>query len=446
MSITQPVLEQIRFESSKTGSHDLDAYLEAAERGSMTISDLIDQIFNTDGTVNPSFVQWRVNPTTQSLEIRIGEWVDPNAGWTATGEYLFRPRGAWAGTTAYKRLDTVTNASIFYVCKEAHTSGGVFDATKWDVCVDVNAVAALLAGTYSVVGHNHAGVYEPVLGNPGTSGLVLASTTGGVRSWAEILPTLTRSTRTSNTILAAADKARFIDITSGTFTQTLTAAATLGAGWSCYLRNSGTGIITLDPNSSETVDGRTTITIYPGEGFALQCDGTNFYTVGRPRVVKIGSSTVGSAVANVDLELGFGDTELSEIRIAIEGMTTDASVGRSLLMRVKAGGAYDTGNNYGYVGQNQSSGTLTAATQNLQAAATILNASFTSSNSPLYGEIRVLGPNATPGRIISRVFSGFNFHADIHVAYATAAALQGIRLYWAGDNVAAGTFTVWGLR
>lgn len=34
--------------------------------------------------------------------------------------------------------------------------------------------------------HVHTGVYEPVLGNPASAGLVLTSTVGGVRSWAEV--------------------------------------------------------------------------------------------------------------------------------------------------------------------------------------------------------------------------------------------------------------------
>jgi hypothetical protein len=37
--------------------------------------------------------------------------------------------------------------------------------------------------TYSLSSHNHAGVYEPVLGNPASNGYVLSSTTAGVRSW-----------------------------------------------------------------------------------------------------------------------------------------------------------------------------------------------------------------------------------------------------------------------
>jgi hypothetical protein len=112
---------------------------------------------------------------------------------------------------------------------------------------------------------------------PGTAGNVLTSTGS---AWASsALPSgssLKRSARTSNTILGTADQGYWIDVTSGTFTQTFTAAATLGDGWWCYYGNSGTGAVTLDPNGSETIDGLTSFVVYPNEIRAIQCTGTAF--------------------------------------------------------------------------------------------------------------------------------------------------------------------------
>jgi len=90
---------------------------------------------------------------------------------------------------------------------------------------------------------------------------------------------ITRRARTSNTALTSSNKSDFIDITSGTFTQTFDAAASLGDGWFCYIRNSGTGDITLDPNSSETIDGLTSYVMYPNEVRLVQCDGSALRTI-----------------------------------------------------------------------------------------------------------------------------------------------------------------------
>lgn len=109
-----------------------------------------------------------------------------------------------------------------------------------------------------------------------------------------------RVARTTNTALAATDKGKLIDITSGTFTQTFAAAATLGDGWWCYLRNSGTGVVTLDPNASETIDGAATKTLDPGQTVIVQCDGSALRT--------IPISGVGNHYVSVNTGIGYGST------------------------------------------------------------------------------------------------------------------------------------------
>lgn len=86
--------------------------------------------------------------------------------------------------------------------------------------------------------------------------------------------------RSLNTIVGVGDFGRTLNCT-GTFTQTLTAAATLGDGFLFYIRNNGTGVITIDPNGAETIDGAATITLAPGEGCAVLCNGSAFITIGR---------------------------------------------------------------------------------------------------------------------------------------------------------------------
>lgn len=92
-------------------------------------------------------------------------------------------------------------------------------------------------------------------------------------------PLLLREARTSNTMLVAADRGKLIEITSGTFSQTFDAVAALGDGWWCYLRNSGTGVVTLDPNDAETIDGVATKALAPAQTVIVQCDGAALRTV-----------------------------------------------------------------------------------------------------------------------------------------------------------------------
>lgn len=93
--------------------------------------------------------------------------------------------------------------------------------------------------------------------------------------------TLTISNKTGAYTVVAGDNGTIINCTSGTFTVALTAAATLGAGFNCWIwntSNTATDVITIDPNSTETIDGAATLILRRGEGLSIVCDGTNWQT------------------------------------------------------------------------------------------------------------------------------------------------------------------------
>lgn len=89
---------------------------------------------------------------------------------------------------------------------------------------------------------------------------------------------VTRSVRTSNTILTSSDNSTLIEITSGTFSQTFSASSSLGSGWSVWYKNSGTGNITLTPNGAETIDGLSSFVMYPGEERRFTTNGSNLFS------------------------------------------------------------------------------------------------------------------------------------------------------------------------
>lgn len=84
---------------------------------------------------------------------------------------------------------------------------------------------------------------------------------------------------TAGDTVVLADRRKLIDIASGTGTLAFTAAATLGAQFSCIIRNKGTGNVTLDPNGAELIDGLSSWVLYPGGAIMVTCTGTAFTSV-----------------------------------------------------------------------------------------------------------------------------------------------------------------------
>ncbi len=212
-------------------------------------------------------------------------------GALATGDALFLTATAAAARTVLGA--TSVGNSVFTAVNAGSARTALGSTAVGDaVFIAANAAAArtaIGAGTSSLVlgttaGTAKEGNYSPALADIQQS----SAATGQIPQWngsvwapttISVNPAIQRIPRTSNTALAANNAGAWIDITSGTFAQTFDTAANLGANWFCYLGNSGTGDITLDPAGAETIDGLATYVMYPGEVRIVQCDGTALRSV-----------------------------------------------------------------------------------------------------------------------------------------------------------------------
>lgn len=87
------------------------------------------------------------------------------------------------------------------------------------------------------------------------------------------------TSRSSNTILGVSDYGKPFRATSS-FTQTLTAAATLGDGWFVPYRVESGATLTVDPNSSEQIDGAATKDFVGPCSGIIYCSGSAFFSYG----------------------------------------------------------------------------------------------------------------------------------------------------------------------
>lgn len=199
---------------------------------------------------------------------------------------------AWSSTATYAANVTVIGSNgVLYVSQQAANTGNdpTSDDGTWWISASAGSAttaAALDAGLASV---NYQGPWSLLTGALDTPASVshnactwlllndladvTASEPGVTVDW-EKMTGLVQETRTSNSAFVGVDSGKLIDF-SGTFTQTFVGSVALGIGWGITLRNPGPGIVTLDPYSTETIDGVSTIVMYPGEIRFVYSDGSN---------------------------------------------------------------------------------------------------------------------------------------------------------------------------
>ena len=84
--------------------------------------------------------------------------------------------------------------------------------------------------------------------------------------------------------------------TGGAGTLTLTLASTLGDNWFMFVRNSGTGALTITGTSGNLINGSASIVLQPTDSCIVVCSGTQFYTVGLGKSTQFAFTQLSKAV------------------------------------------------------------------------------------------------------------------------------------------------------
>lgn len=104
------------------------------------------------------------------------------------------------------------------------------------------------------------------------------------------------TTFSSNYTALTTDRSSTYVWTGGAGTLTLTLASTLGDNWFMFVRNNGTGALTVAGSSGNTINGSTSIVLQPADSAIIVCSGTTFYTVGLGRNTQFAFTQLSKAV------------------------------------------------------------------------------------------------------------------------------------------------------
>jgi hypothetical protein len=167
-----------------------------------------------------------------------------------------------------------------------------------------NTIVTIAAGEaqyiYIVTNATTAGTWGIIAFGIGSSGADAATLAGyGLLA---IGQTLNQSqpvtTFSSNYTALTTDRSSTYVWTGGAGTLTLSLASTLADNWFMFLRNSGTGALTVTGTSGDLVNGSASIALQPADSCIIVCSGTQFYTVGLGRNTQFAFTQLSKAVTS----------------------------------------------------------------------------------------------------------------------------------------------------
>jgi len=214
-----------------------------------------------------TILQWPVNGNTNDVVANI---IEVTA--TTTGLSLIMP--------AATQVSTGQSALI------KNIGSNTFTVVKSDGSTIISISSSVAEYIYLTDNTTIPGTWNAVTFGAGTSSANASALAGyGLTAFST---TLNQSYNVvsyfSNATLSAVNRAEFAVWGSGVGTFQLTSSSILGNNWFCMISNNGSGILTLTPDGTDTINGNANQQLQPSESLVIVSNGSNgFNTFGYGR-------------------------------------------------------------------------------------------------------------------------------------------------------------------
>jgi hypothetical protein len=248
----------------------------------------------TGNVIQPTDVSYRAITLTATMQL---SW--PING-NATNDYAARIMEVTSSSSSYYLLMPPADQASVGQDALIRNVGAV--AITVQTYAGAGTIITIPAGSsyyiYITANATSAGVWGIIAYGIGSSGADAATLAG--YGMLAIGQTLNQSqpvtTFSSNYTALAADRSNTYVWTGGAGTLTLPLASVLANNWFMFLRNSGSGALTVSCTGGNTLNGSASIALQPSDSAIIVCSGTTFYTVGLGKSTQFAFTQLSKAV------------------------------------------------------------------------------------------------------------------------------------------------------
>ena len=208
-----------------------------------------------------TFLQWPINGNTSSVVANI---IDVTA--TTTGLLLCLPNATQVSTGQSVLIRNIGSNSFTVADVLSNTIITITSGLAWYIYLTDNTTSQ---GTWAEVQFG-AGVSTANASALAGYGLTPINTT--------LNQAYSITNLYSSTTLSASSRAQMFVWSTGAGTITLPSSGTAGNNWFAIIKNNGTGIVTITPQGSDTIDGNATQQLQLTESLVVVCNGSGFNT------------------------------------------------------------------------------------------------------------------------------------------------------------------------